>query len=97
LTSENIRRRLAIVFKGTVLTAPTIMTRMSSSAIIAPGANALTDRQIQDIVEAINAQARPNAAKNVGQNQPRASKPDQQTPATQPASSVGAATHPSEP
>jgi hypothetical protein len=56
VTSANIGHPLAIVFNDTLLSMPTIRTKLSSSAAInGGGANGFTAQQVQSLVDAINA------------------------------------------
>ena len=57
LTAANIHHRLAIVFKGSLLSAPMIQTAISKSAVISPGGDGFTVEQCQGMIAAINASA----------------------------------------
>jgi hypothetical protein len=46
LTSSNIGRRLAILFDGKLISAPTIRSTMSKSAMITPGRDGFTAEQV---------------------------------------------------
>ena len=54
LTQANINRRLAVVFKGVILSAPTIRSKISKSAVIDPGGKPFTAQQAQDLGNSIN-------------------------------------------
>jgi preprotein translocase subunit SecD len=64
LTAANINRRLAIVFNGSLVSAPTIRTKISASAVIAGGGpSGFTTQQAQAIIDSINARIAPAAGK----------------------------------
>jgi beta-lactamase regulating signal transducer with metallopeptidase domain len=55
LTAANLHHRLAIVFKGDLLSAPMIQTTILKTAVIVPGGSGFTNRQVQSLVQSINA------------------------------------------
>jgi beta-lactamase regulating signal transducer with metallopeptidase domain len=62
LTSANIGRRLAIIFDGKLISAPTIRSTMSKSAIITPGRDGFTADQVLALWEALPPAAAPAPA-----------------------------------
>jgi hypothetical protein len=54
LTGANIHHQLAIVFKGSLLTAPMIQSRISAAVMISPGANGFSDAEAHALADSIN-------------------------------------------
>ena len=54
ITSENLHRRLAIVFDGKLLSAPTIQSTIKSAAVITGGPRGLREADIDAMLAALN-------------------------------------------